>query len=164
MVKNLPHIKKIVHSWWEELEDNRGDRSEIRRARSLKELIFLTCFVRLAQQLPKASPILLTAIARVVVHVTEDVGENEHFGKTLNQVNFSKLRFRRLLQQEDLNELTTHLIRTLGCCRNRANVRGLVEILVRWSCVESRLELATHYFAKTTSEPVSRPNELFHKR
>jgi CRISPR type I-E/ECOLI-associated protein CasB/Cse2 len=154
-----PTLASVVRRWWAILEGRRGDRAELRRARTPSAVAFLAPFHRLLRDLRQAgirfTPETVAVIAGVVAHVERDDASrtvavqmaSEHNGKA----RVSGLRFRRLLAVDDLAELQTALIRTVRLLDRSASVGDLAKS-IRWWNDRTKKQWATDYYATAPTE------------
>jgi CRISPR system Cascade subunit CasB len=156
--KALP--EDIVLKWWAELADKRGDRAELRRARSLSEVIFSAAFQRLWQRLRgsgwnRADGVALLA---AVLSQAESHDPAANFAAQLarsgagDKPRYSGLRFRRLLQYRVPEELAEPMIRALRMVDRKGNLRDLASSLYRWSDKTRRQWAFDYYGANPNAE------------
>jgi CRISPR system Cascade subunit CasB len=150
-------FEATVGRWWRSLDERRGDRAELRRARTPAEVIFVPGYHRLARELQAdARDERLAAIAGVLAHVERDDASRsfaaqmavEHGGKA----RVSGLRFRRLLAIDDLAELQAALVRMIHLLDRTAPVADLSRA-VRWWNDQTKKRWAVDYYATAPSEP-----------
>ena len=153
----------ILRHWWRELEDNKGDRAILRRAGSLKEVVFCPGYHRLLWALrkgkysvPESHLPKLAAIAGLAARIKEDIAGT--LGKQLGALKqgdkptVSELRMRRLLACDDIEELYVLLRRVLGILSGNASLSGLAVTIWQWEPLtekrpyDSRKQMAFDYY------------------
>jgi CRISPR system Cascade subunit CasB len=131
-------------AWWESLDDDRGGRAELRRARTAVEAAFCPAFQRLVRDLrvkpEDAQRLALAAALLAWVRTNAEQGEHRpslpHLmaepgpGGATGKV--SGLRFRRLLQARDQQELFPLLLRVIHLIGDRAPVVALARDVYYW--------------------------------
>jgi CRISPR system Cascade subunit CasB len=131
----------IILEWWEELADKRGDRAELRRARSLEAVIFTSAYQRLWRRLRAMGWKTEDGVA-LVAGVLAHAGAHDPSARFAAQLaapahgdkpRYSGLRFRRLLQHETREELFEPAIRALALIGGRANLTDLARSLYDWN-------------------------------
>ena len=152
----------VVRRWWAGLEERRGDRAELRRARTPSAVAFLPAYHRLVLELRRAGIRVgekdaekAAAIAGVLAHVERDdpsrsfakQAASEHNGKA----RLSGLRFRRLLAVDDLGELQTSLVRTIRLLDSAGSVSNLAES-IRWWNDRTKKQWALDYYETAPNE------------
>ncbi len=135
---------EVLEEWWSHLQTERGDRAELRRCRELGEVYFTLAYHHLYRQL---APLgiqdqeAIAVIAALGAHLKEKPkGGSTKFAARLatpaqpgGKAPLSDLRFRRLLQCKDREELFTALIRTLHLMGDAAPLADLAQGVYRWS-------------------------------
>jgi CRISPR system Cascade subunit CasB len=130
--------------WWKELEENKGDRANLRRCATPLETTFLPASYKLLSKLQTCSSNWnrdkICAIAGILSHVREDTSED--FAKKLSQKKpgsdqalFSDLRFRKLLQYSNIAEdelFYQNMIRALHILEFKVNICELFNSLYFW--------------------------------
>lgn len=157
---NSPAGNQLME-WWEKLPDNRGDRARLRRCGSLIEVMFIETFHRLDTRLGNYERIdheKLACVVGVLSHVKVNISEKSFASQMALPSNHgqgsrvSGLRFRRLLQCRNNDELFTALVRVVRLLDGTANVRSLAEDIYRWGD-NTRKQLAFEYYSNAPSEP-----------
>ena len=128
--------------WWQALEDNRGDRAALRRASSIEQVMFNPGFHRLWRKLKdtrwrRAERVAL--IAALAARV-KDHDPRRSFATQLGsppsgreKAALSGLRFRRLLQVNEPDELLQACSRAIAICAGRVNLTSLAESVYWWN-------------------------------
>lgn len=136
-----PDEHMVLLDWWQKLEDNRGDRAALRRAASIEQVMFNPAFHRLWRGLKgtkwqRAESVAL--IAALAARVRDNRPEKT-FAAQLGspppgreKAALSGLRFRRLLQSRDVNELMQGCTRAIAMCGNNVNLLNLAESIYWW--------------------------------
>jgi len=139
---NLPREHKVLLDWWKKLEDNRGDRAALRRAAGIEQVMFNPAFHRLFRGLKGTSwtraerVALIAALAsRVREHRPERTfaAQLGSAPKERDKAALSGLRFRRLLQAHDPDELLQGCSRAIAMCSNSVNLVSLAKSMYWWS-------------------------------
>ncbi len=135
---------KKLFEWWQELEENKGDRANLRRCATPLETTFLPASYKLLSKLQTISNDWnrdkICAIAGILSHVREN--SSEDFAKKLSQKKagseqalFSDLRFRKLLQYSNIAEdelFYQNIIRAIHILDFKANIYELSNSLYFW--------------------------------
>lgn len=133
--------------WWIALDDNRGDRAELRRCEELLQVIQTPAFQRIRRQLlemglkpENGERDRLAAVVGLVAHVTS--AADPALQKALpplaqafsegDKPAVSPLRFRQLLDARTDDELFTRLRRVLPLVKDRANLFDLANAVFYW--------------------------------
>lgn len=161
MSKNLfkpgSEAAAILHLWWKELEDQKGERARLRRAPSPVEVVFSPAYHRLFRNLP-INRERLASVAGLVSHVKEDTGFSISLPQQMatrktgsDNAIVSGLRFRRLLAIPDRNALYPMMIRVIRLLGGRLNLLSLAESVYWWN-ESTRKEWAYDYYATAPKE------------
>ena len=141
---------QILRDWWENLEENRGDRAAIKRCRESASVVFIPAYQTLHRNLLGKEDIWmdsLPAIAGLIAHVktlnNDPLPEQMASG---DKPAVSELRFRRLLQA-DRKELFQYLRRTIKLLNDSANIYSLANSIHYWNDRTKR-EWAYAYYGK----------------
>ena len=139
---------KTLKSWWEDLKHHRGDRAELRRARSPDDAALVSATVHLVTALKNTGvascsrrigriPLIAGVIAHLdpdkeqaILHDTTSLPERMAAPKGDRPL-VSELRFRRLLRTPRA-ELYRPMIRILALLDYQANLYELAESLFWW--------------------------------
>lgn len=158
----------VLKQWWESLEDDKGGRSDLRRAGSITEVMLVPAFHRLLRVLRASGFRIaenrypkLAAIASLVARVK---GENSLSLATSmgtpkepnrQKATVSELRMRRILACDDIEELVGLLRRGLALLDDTANVGNLAAIIWHWAPMDEkrpgdpRRQMACDYYEAT---------------
>lgn len=133
---------EVVLRWWRSLDDDAGGRAALRRANDVTAAVMSPAYHRLYRQLHAAgwpdAPWQndgLAAAAGLLAHVRElderslPIAMSQRDG---DKPRVSPLRFRRLLESQDVDTLFTGLRRTLPLLQHRANPLALATDVVGW--------------------------------
>lgn len=157
------------YEWWAELHrsnqekgvSRRGDRAELKRCRTIDEIYLVPGFHRLRYQVRDANlPISderLALVAGVLAEVREKAGD-ESFGKRMakradgsDRAQVSGLRFRRLIQLEEPNDLYARLRRTIRLCDRRTSIGRLAADVAYWG-PKTKRNWANDYYQSAPEE------------
>lgn len=153
-----PETQALV-AWWQALNDNRGDRAELRRCSTLAEVVFTPSYHKLRLSLVKFGNVNTDGLAlvaglaaRVKSNVQEDTfAEQMASGKADGTARVSGLRFRRLLKIKDREELFTAVGRTVALLGGAVNLQSFANSLYYWND-RTRKQWAFDYYTKSPSE------------
>lgn len=152
-------LDSVVRRWWAMLDERRGDRAELRRARTPSAVAFLPAYHGFIRELRWAGIHLnresAAVITGVIAHVQRDETARsfarqlatEHNGKA----RVSGLRFRRLLAIDDLAELQTSLVRVVRLLDRTASVGDLADS-IRWWNDRTKKRWASDYYETAPNE------------
>ncbi|MCI5151414.1 MAG: type I-E CRISPR-associated protein Cse2/CasB, partial [Candidatus Electrothrix sp. MAN1_4] len=130
--------QQAVLEWWQALQDNKGGRAELRRAKDLEQVFFLPEFYSLYNRLAPMqwrNREKLALLAGVLAHVrtptaAQKVAEQMALpGKSGSKAVLSGLRFRRLLKHETPQELYGPMIRVIRLLDKKINIADLAQSL-----------------------------------
>lgn len=153
-------MQKVLLDWWKGLDQARGDRAELRRAATSMEVAFCPAFHQLLQSLRRfgsPAPGSVVVAAGVLAHVKEHDPANLFAAQMAapktgsDRARVSGLRFRRLLQIADREELYQPLIRTVRLLGSQANIFSLANDIYCWGD-NVRKNWAYAYYEKAPSE------------
>ncbi len=152
----------ILREWWQELEDNKGERAALRRAGSLTEVVYCSIYHSLLRTLREEGYTVhetrlpkLAAIAGLAARIDDTPGElGAQMGilKTGDKPVISELRMRRVLACDDLEELYTLLRRALSIIGGNASLSGIAATIWDWEPLaekkpyDSRRQMAYDYY------------------
>ncbi|MEA3277195.1 MAG: type I-E CRISPR-associated protein Cse2/CasB [Pseudomonadota bacterium] len=155
----------LLSSWWQRLENDKGERAVLRRAASLTEVMLSPAFHALLNDLRRASfgvpeyryPKLAAIVglaARIKTMATDGLATRMGTPKPGGSApTFSELRLRRILACDDIEELYTLLRRALALLDEHANLADLAATVWYWSPLDDkrpydpRRRLAYDYYA-----------------
>jgi CRISPR system Cascade subunit CasB len=156
----------LLISWWEALDQDRGERATLRRAADPSGVVFGSSFHMLLGRLRgqgyplgRDGTVALAAVAGLVAHVKSHVG-----GASIAQqmatpkspgagARVSGLRFRRLLAVSDRNELYPLLLRVVRLLDGHINLVSLANAAFWWN-ERTRQEWAYDYYATAPPKEV----------
>lgn len=140
---------KVLFEWWKGLEDNRGDRAQLRRARNPAEVVFVPMYHRLYHQLRLADREALACVAGLCAHVkASDVAKTiaERMADGSNdKAKVSGLRFRRLLKIDDRDEFYNAMRRIIQLLESVVNIYSLAQTVYWWN-QRTKKQLAYEYY------------------
>jgi CRISPR system Cascade subunit CasB len=156
--KDSPEMQ-VLATWWNALNDNRGDRAELRRCATLAEVAFTPAYHRLRLAVgrfgaPHDDGLALVAglLARVKsVIVDSTLAEQMATGKADGSARVSGLRFRRLLKAKESDELFTAMGRVVALLDSSVNLQSLAKSVYFWND-RTRKQWAFEYYSKSPSE------------
>lgn len=163
----------LLNSWWQQLENDKGERAALRRASSLTEVMLNPSFMRLLWALrnqgyaigngnTQLSKIAALAGLAARVKAQTGVGLAAHMGTSKpggTTPAFSELRLRRILACDDIEELYTLLRRALALLGDQANLADLAATIWNWVPLDDkrpydpRRRLAYDYYAAAPIKP-----------
>ena len=131
--------RDTLMEWWESLEENKGERAQLRRCEAPLQVLPRRSFIRLSRCLPVQSMyqlMELAAIAGLIAQV-QICNTGESFAAQLGrQVHdkpiMSELRFNQLLQCSSLDELFMRSRRAVALLGNEANILSLADYILQW--------------------------------
>lgn len=152
-------VMQAIMAWWQSLNDNRGDRAELRRCSTLTEVAFTPAFHRLRLALMKCGGVnadALALVAGLAARVKNDIpgstlAEQMATGKSDGSARVSGLRFRRLLKVKGREELYSAMIRILAMLGGGVNLQSLAESVYYWND-RTRKKWAFEYYSQSPSE------------
>jgi CRISPR type I-E-associated protein CasB/Cse2 len=146
------------YDWWKsiqpkeskaELKESKvhlgGDRAELRRCKSISEILITPAFYRLRNRAMSVAvhDETLAAIAGVLANVDEST--SERFGQAMatkkeksDNAKVSGLRFRRLLEHKDLDELYLPLVRIVRMMGRTVPIGSLAADIAMWAWEDGR--------------------------
>jgi CRISPR system Cascade subunit CasB len=149
-----------VLEWWKTLEDNKGGRAELRRAKKLEQVFYSPQFHGLYR---KISPIgwrnekKIALMAGVLAHIRSDAASQSVAtqmaapGKSGSKAVLSGLRFRRLLQHDSPEELYIPIIRIIRLLDKKINIADLAQSLYWWNS-RTKMDWSLSYYGKAPGE------------
>jgi len=150
----------IVYNWWQELRERKGNRAELRRAKTLSEVVLTPSYHMLRRRLMSTNWHNREGIASIAGALAHVDYHNDGLsfaalmaspGKTGQSARVSGLRFRRLLQHKNREDLYAAIIRVIRMLDKRANVEDLAKSLYWWND-KTRREWAFDYYDKSPDE------------
>jgi len=145
--------------WWQSLNDNRGDRAELRRCSTLAEVAFTPAYHKLRLAVGKFGSVNadgLALVAGLAARMKSDVrgdalAEQMATGKSDGSARVSGLRFRRLLKIKERDDLFTAMGRVVALLGGTANLQSLANSVYFWND-RTRKQWAFDYYTKSPSE------------
>ena len=137
------HDVERLRKWHQWLDDNRGDRSQLRRAQSPDDVLLTPAFAHFLQQLPQrwSEEIAITDaafVAAVLARVKQDDSKTS-FAKALalprdggSKAVMSELRFQQLQKSRNPEDFFKHLCRALLLLRGKVNLAALANDILHW--------------------------------
>ncbi|MCO5383529.1 MAG: type I-E CRISPR-associated protein Cse2/CasB [Methanosarcina barkeri] len=154
-------VSKVLIDWWEELDENRGDRAVLRRCRNTTEVVFSPAFHRLRLKLSQIADINSNSLA-LIAGILSHVKTHDNCAKFATQMatpktessnaRVSGLRFRRLLTIKDTDELFGSMIRIVDLLDGNLNIYSLADDLCSWDDEETKKQWAYNYYENAPNE------------
>lgn len=156
--KGSPELQAL-DAWWQSLDDNRGDRAELRRCGTLAEVVFTPAYHRLRQRLCRCGVVhddglaVVAGLAAKVKNNTMDVpfARQMATGKPDGSARVSGLRFRRLLKVKEREELFTAMGRVIAMLGGAVNLQSLAQSAYFWNDI-TRKQWAFEYYTQAPAE------------
>jgi len=164
---NNPVFWEAVEETWAELEENRGNRAELRRAKTPTEVFVSAAYQRGFVRRLYAKGIVLDvhalqrlALPMGVLAHAKRLARGSHFARQLAQAGSGSqqvhdVRFRRLLAVQDRDDLYLMLIRLLRYLGGEADPESLVKGGYWWND-NTRRQWAAYYYG---AEPATATKE-----
>lgn len=150
-------LGKALDAWWQDLQERNGDRAELRRAKTVTDVILLPVFQRACvrfkpyfqyEEQEERWVQGLAVILGLLAHVRQsNAGQSLAHQMAGNPPVVSELRFRRLLQR-DRTDLYVSMVRVLRMLGNKANLHDLAQSVYFWNDRVKR-DWAFAYFPNT---------------
>ncbi|MBF0160447.1 MAG: type I-E CRISPR-associated protein Cse2/CasB, partial [Magnetococcales bacterium] len=153
----------ILEAWWRDLQQHRGERAVLRRCQNLTEVVLTPSFHRLCHPLTLLPETTvqqegLPCVAALAARVVEISSSNEPISLPRQmalasgdrKAAVSELRFRRLLQCRDREELFPALGRILRLLGHRTDLYSLAQGVYCWGD-PIRREWAYDYFGVSST-------------
>ena len=158
-------VTKALLEWHEKLNKNRGDRAALRRAASPEAVAQLPAFIDFLMDTDKnwqsrwtpAEAERLAAIAGLAAHVKEVIHndwqgtDSLHLARQMagygQDFPVSLVRFRRILEQEEIPQLYGALLRVIRILDGKVHLRDLAHSVFGWG-PEVRKKWAYDYYPK----------------
>jgi len=159
MKDQKPYDEQALFKWWDSLEQNKGERAELRRCRTTTDVAFTQAFYRFLRAIDKKNRSnidQLALIAGVLAHVKKNdpskrIAEQMASPKSGINARVSGLRFRRLLKIDNREELYQALVRLIHLLDGTANIYSLAESAFYWS-ERTRKDWAYDYYTTSPQE------------
>lgn len=157
--KDSPELQAL-DVWWRLLDDNRGDRAELRRCGTLAEVVFTPAYHRLRQIVRRSGEVQddgLALVAGLAARVKNNVmdhtvAEQMATGKLDGgSARVSGLRFRRLLKVKDREDFFTAMGRVIALLGGVVNLQSLAQSAYFWND-RTRKQWAFDYYSQAPSE------------
>lgn len=142
-----------IKLWWDSLDDNRGDRAQLRRARYPEELLLREAFYTFTKKMPERwrtrDGLMRSAlVAGVLSHVTKNpeikiaqgggpkrrarFAEQLAMPQDSGRSAMSKLRFDKLQKSRSLDDFYRNTLRAINLLDKSVNLVPLADSLVHW--------------------------------
>jgi len=160
-LEQQPIEHQLLLEWWENLDQDRGDRAALRRAATVEQVMFSPGFHRLWRKLRGtrwSRPDSIALIAALAARVKK-LDSSNSFAAQLGspppgrkKVALSGLRFRRLLQASQHNELLQACSRAIAICDGRVNLISLAKDVYWWTDQTKRDWAFDYYDANPSAD------------
>lgn len=156
-----PDFRKTLEDWSQTLKDSRGDRAQLRRAKTAEEVLVspayqrtLIAILRSRKLNPSLSQQERLALGAGVLSHAESLTDGPPMPRRLGQLqvldeSIRDLRFRRLLAVTDRDELYIGLLRMLKFMKGKVDPVSLV-LGAYWWNERTKKEWAREYYVKNT--------------
>ncbi|MDP0562630.1 MAG: type I-E CRISPR-associated protein Cse2/CasB [Candidatus Endonucleobacter sp. (ex Gigantidas childressi)] len=134
-------------AWWHWLDDNRGDRAELRRAESPEDILLTPAFSHFLQQMPEdwddSKKIQIqdaAMVAAVLARVkTAESNKKTTFATALakpkekrGKAAMSELRFQQLQKSRTPDDFFRRVCRAVALLNGKANIACLADDVLHW--------------------------------
>jgi CRISPR system Cascade subunit CasB len=167
--KNWLNFKKgeraasVLENWWRDLSPK--EKAELRRSEGAVQVVFNPAYHRLLNELRGEGYGIDQDKLAIVIGLSSHVKENHRkkiaaqLGEGLSEKEKAKnLRFRRLLEIQEPDELYLPLIRVIHLLKNSVDLLDLADSVYWWS-EKMRKRWARDYYAGYFSEEVEKEKE-----
>lgn len=150
-----PDACQALLTWWKNLDNNRGDRAELRRCHNTVDVVFNPSYHSLWVSLNRLgfrNKESVALIAGVLVNIRNHRG-NESFATQMaalkdgSSPQVSGSRFKRLLKIKDKEELFSSVVRIVKLMDGNVNICSLANGLYWWN-ERTKKEWAYTYYEK----------------
>ena len=140
--------QQALTAWWHWLDDNRGERAQLRRAQSPDDILLTAAFAKFLQHMPgywgvasgeKGIWLSDAAMIAGVLARVKDASSASSFAQALatpkekgGKAVMSELRFQQLQKSRDEQEFFTRLCRAIALLGGTANILSLAESILHW--------------------------------
>jgi CRISPR system Cascade subunit CasB len=156
-------VGKFLLEWCENLENNKGDRAQLRRCKTLSDVELSPAFqraywnmIKLFENPPSKEQcaVIIALAAHVKKNVSDPPGtkrddQDRHFGHQMAQGSdgpkLHELRFRRLLRIEERDRLFQVLSKIIRHLERKVNLLDVMAIAFYWGD-SARKQLAYQYY------------------
>jgi CRISPR system Cascade subunit CasB len=154
-----PESQALI-TWWRMLNENRGDRAQLRRCGTLTEVVLTPAYHRLRHAVCRYGAVhedglaaMAGLAAKVKTNVVESsIAEQMASGKGDSaRARVSGLRFRRVLKVKDQEELFTTMGRVIALLGESVNLQSMAQSVYFWND-RTRKAWAFDYYSKAPSE------------
>lgn len=154
-LKKNPEACQALLTWWKDLDNNRGDRADLRRCHTTVDVVFNPAYHRLWLALSKfgfKNRDSIALIAGVMANVKDHHGGESFAAQMASAKNgsgsqVSGLRFKKLLKIKDKEELFSSMIRVVKLMDGNVNACDLANGLYWWND-STKKEWAYTYYEK----------------
>ncbi len=145
---------KELLSWWNGLDQKRGDRAQLRRCKSLDEIVFTEAYHELWRELKQHGAVYengSAALAGILAHVKQHIPGSslaEQMAQSkqgADKARLSGLRFRHLIKHQSHTDLYRDMIRVVHLLDNKLNVIDLARVVYWWN-ERTKKQMAYDYY------------------
>ena len=143
---------RCLKHWWNDLDDNRGDRAQLRRATVPDDVLLSPAFAHFLQAMPSSwaegktgkNTVLsisdMALIAAVIARVKSEPQKTEtSFARSLatpkengSKAAMSELRFQQLQKSRSPDDFFLRVCRAVSLLGGKVNVASLADDIVHW--------------------------------
>lgn len=151
--------QQALFVWWRELDNNRGERAELRSSATLAEVAFSPAYHRLRLAVGRFGAVDYEGLALVAglaarVKINSEgstIAEQMATGKADGSARVSGLRFRRLLKVKEHEILFSSMTRIIALLGGTVNLQSLAQSVYFWNDT-TRKNWAFEYYSKAINE------------
>ena len=147
-------LGKALTDWWTELQDNNAARAELRRAKTVADVVLLPHFQRSCHrfqpffQHERRWQERLAMILGLLSHVQKESDHTLPRRMAGDPPELSELRFRRLIQYKKREDIYLPMIRVIRKLDKKVNLHDLAYSIYYWGDKVKR-EWSFEYFSNT---------------
>ena len=136
---------KPLLAWWHWLDDNRGDRAQLRRAVAPEDILLTPAFAHFLQQMParwaegRSIQLVDAALVASIIARVKTQNDKDSFARALalpkeggGRSVMSELRFQQLQKSRTPEEFFTRMQRALALLNGKADVLSVADNILHW--------------------------------
>ena len=135
------HEQQALIEWSQWLDDNRGERAQLRRCEKPQDVLIQSGFHRLCKKLPnweREDLLALAMLAGLASHIKESISGSlaTQLGKAKeggDKPVMSEMRFQQLLSSDNAEALYDRLRRAIQLLRGKIDIVSLADGVFHWS-------------------------------